>query len=129
MNAVSIFYMTSYKLVMPEQTNHYGFLFGGNLLKWVDETAWMAVSMDYPTLRFVTIGMNAVEFRKGAQCGSILRFDVGMSRLGRTSITYHVSVYKRELGTEVDEEMFKTEITFVRVNDAGEKMEITSEGE
>ena len=117
--------MTSYKLVMPEQTNHYGFLFGGNLLKWVDETAWMAVSMDYPTLRFVTIGMNAVEFRKGAQCGSILRFDVALSRKGRTSITYQVLVYKRELGTELDEEMFKTEITFVRVNDAGEKMEIT----
>jgi len=109
---------------MPEQTNHYGFLFGGNLLKWVDETAWMAVSMDYPTLRFVTIGMNAVEFRKSALCGSILRFDVGMSRLGRTSVTYHVSVCKRELGTEVDEEMFKTEITFVCVNEAGEKMEI-----
>ncbi|MEI7945724.1 MAG: hotdog domain-containing protein [bacterium] len=120
--------MTSYKLVMPEQTNHYGFLFGGNLLKWVDETAWMAVSMDYPTLRFVTIGMNAVEFRKSALCGSILRFDVAMSRIGRTSITYHVTVYKRDLGTEVDDEMFKTEITFVCVNEAGEKMEITSEG-
>jgi acyl-CoA hydrolase len=118
--------MTSYKLVMPEQTNHYGFLFGGNLLKWVDETAWMAVSMDYPTLRFVTIGMNAVEFRKSALCGSILRFDVAMSRIGRTSITYHVVVYKRDLGTEVDDEMFKTEITFVCVNEAGEKMEITS---
>jgi acyl-CoA hydrolase len=120
------FNMTTYKLVMPEQTNHYGFLFGGNLLKWVDEIAWMTVSMDYPTFRFLTIGMNAVEFRKGAQCGSILRFDVGMSRLGRTSITYQVSVYKRELGTAVDEEIFKTEITFVRVNDAGEKMAITS---
>jgi len=125
MNAVAIYDMTSYKLVMPEQTNHYGFLFGGNLLKWVDETAWMAVSMDYPTLRFVTIGMNAVEFRKSAQCGSILRFGVAMSRKGRTSITYQVLVYKRELGTELDEEMFKTEITFVCVNEAGVKMEIT----
>lgn len=117
--------MTSYKLVMPEQTNHYGFLFGGNLLKWVDETAWMAVSMDYPTLRFVTIGMNAVEFRKSALCGSILRFDVAMARRGRTSVTYHVTVYKRDLGTEVDDEMFKTDITFVCVNEAGEKTEIT----
>ncbi|MEI7902842.1 MAG: acyl-CoA thioesterase, partial [bacterium] len=43
--------MISYKLVMPEHMNHYGLLFGGNLLKWVDETAWMAASLDYPGSR------------------------------------------------------------------------------
>jgi acyl-CoA hydrolase len=117
--------MTSYKLVMPGQTNQYGFLFGGNLLKWVDEIAWMTVSMDYPTLRFVTIGMNSVEFRKSAHSGSILRFDVAVSKMGRTSITYTVMVHKRESGTDLDENMFKTEITFVCVNEEGEKREIT----
>ena len=28
--------MTSYKLVMPGDLNHYGFLFGGKMLMWVD---------------------------------------------------------------------------------------------
>jgi acyl-CoA hydrolase len=125
MNVVVIYFMTSYKLVMPGQTNQYGFLFGGNLLKWVDEIAWMTVSMDYPSLRFVTIGMNSVEFRKSAHSGSILRFDVVASKMGRTSITYTVTVHKRESGTDLDENMFRTEITFVCVNASGEKMEIT----
>jgi len=117
--------MTSYKLVMPEHTNHYGFLYGGNLLKWVDEIAWMSASMDYPTLQFVTIGMAAVEFKKSAHGGSILRFDVATSNIGRTSITYHVTVYKREMGTDFDESIFSTEITFVCVDKDGHKTPIT----
>ena len=31
--------MTTYKLVMPGDMNHYGFLFGGKMLMWVDEVA------------------------------------------------------------------------------------------
>lgn len=31
--------MTSYKLVMPGDLNHYGFLFGGKMLMWVDESS------------------------------------------------------------------------------------------
>ena len=27
--------MTTYKLVMPGDMNHYGFLFGGKMLMWV----------------------------------------------------------------------------------------------
>jgi len=38
--------MESYKLVLPEHLNHYGYLFGGNMLKWVDEISWIAASRD-----------------------------------------------------------------------------------
>jgi len=31
--------MNQYKLALPEHLNHYGYLFGGNMLKWVDEYA------------------------------------------------------------------------------------------
>ena len=43
--------MTTYRLVMPEDMNHYGFLFGGKMLMWIDEIAWIAVSNDYPSWR------------------------------------------------------------------------------
>ena len=67
--------MTTYKLVMPGDMNHYGFLFGGKMLMWVDEVAWIAVSEDYPTLHFVTVGMSKVEFKKSVHPQSVLRFD------------------------------------------------------
>ena len=34
--------MINHKLVLPQYLNHYGFLFGGHLLKWVDEYAYIA---------------------------------------------------------------------------------------
>jgi acyl-CoA hydrolase len=114
--------MTNYKLVMPEHLNHYGFLFGGNLLKWVDEFAWMAASLDYPGCQLVTIAMDAVTFKKGARDGSILRFEIERTREGHTSATYHVTVFRRTLHEMIEDEIFGTAITFVRVGAGGIKL-------
>ena len=114
--------MISYKLVMPEHLNQYGVLFGGNLLKWIDETAWMAVSLDYPGSRFVTIGMDRVEFKKGVSGGSIMRFVIVRHHVGRTSVTYSATVARRELHQSEEDVIFSTEITFVRVDENGVKI-------
>ena len=37
------------KLVLPEFLNNQGYLFGGNLLKWVDESAYITASLDFPS--------------------------------------------------------------------------------
>lgn len=116
--------MTTFKLVMPEHLNHYGFLFGGNLLKWVDEVAWMAASIDYPACHLVTIAMDRVEFRKPAGDGSILRFEGHRSHVGQSSVTYLVEVFRRELHAIGEDPMFSTAITFVRVDDQGRKISL-----
>jgi acyl-CoA hydrolase len=113
--------MTTYKLVLPEHLNQYGFLFGGNLLKWIDETGWMAASLDFSGRHFVTVALDRVEFRKGAQGGNVLRFDVVRERTGNTSVTYRVDVTRRNLETGADEDIFATSITFVRVDEQGNK--------
>ena len=121
--------MTNYKLVMPEHLNHYGFLFGGNLLKWVDEFAWMAASLDYPGSQLVTIAMDAVEFKKGARDGAILRFEIDRAREGHTSVTYRVMVFRRTLHERIEEEIFGTAITFVRVGAGGVKLPLRDEAD
>ena len=45
--------MENHRLVLPEHLNHYGFLFGGHLLKWVDEFAYIAATIEYPNFTFV----------------------------------------------------------------------------
>lgn len=116
--------MVTYKLVMPEHLNQYGVLFGGNMLKWVDETAWMAVSLDHPGLRFVTIAMDRVVFKTGVTGGSILRFDVNLQRVGHTSATYGVCVYRSDLQQKGESLIFTTDITFVRVDERGDKVPV-----
>lgn len=113
--------MEQYKLVLPEHLNHYGYLFGGNLLKWVDEHAWIAASLEHPGCKFVTIGMDRVEFRKGVRKGTILRFDVSKVEQGTTSVRYAVNVFADDIETGVEETVFSTQVTFVCLDAEGRK--------
>ena len=112
--------MQSFKLVLPEHLNHYGYLFGGNLLQWVDETAYIAASLDYPGSNFVTIAMDRVEFRKSIRQGAILRFEAHRQRIGTTSVGYVVEVFDGPSPAPV----FSTQITFVALDPEGHKKPI-----
>ncbi|HXW69527.1 MAG TPA: acyl-CoA thioesterase [Dissulfurispiraceae bacterium] len=117
--------MENYKLVLPEHLNQFGYLFGGNLLKWVDEIAWIAASLDFPGCTFVTIGMDRVEFRKSVKEGSILRFLVERAKIGKTSVQYAVNVFSEDTEERDDKEVFSTRVTFVCLDNEGSKAEIS----
>ena len=114
--------MENHKLILPEHLNHYGFLFGGHLLKWVDEIGWIAASLDYPGCHFVTIAMDKVEFRKSVRQGTILTFRADRLRAGRTSVRYLVEVFRGNDPAAVQEAIFSTQVTFVRIDRHGEKI-------
>lgn len=117
-NLLSRFLMENHRLVLPEHMNQFGFLFGGYLLKWVDEMAWMAASMDFKPCLFVTVGMDDVSFRKSVTEGTILRFETTQIKRGNTSVTYLVRVLKEE------EAIFTTDVTLVRVDEQGRKQSL-----
>jgi acyl-CoA hydrolase len=110
--------MENHRLVLPEHMNQYGFLFGGYLLAWVDEMAWMAASMDYPGCQLVTVAMDRVEFKQSVREGVILRFSAAKTRVGNTSVTYSVSAYRE------NDEIFSNEVTLVRVDAGGRKQSL-----
>lgn len=116
--------MENHKLVLPQHLNQYGYLFGGNLLKWVDEYAWIAAVHDYPGRRFVTIGMNRVEFHRSVREGTILRFDIAQSRKGTTSVQYAANVFAEDPQSGQEESIFTTTITYVCLDEEGRKQAI-----
>jgi len=113
--------MENYKLVLPEHLNHYGYLFGGYLLQWVDEAAWICASLEYPACRFVTVAMDKVEFRKSVRQGAILRFEVKKTKTGNTSVHYAVEVFSDQLRMGGGDAIFSTTITFVSLDEQGRK--------
>jgi acyl-CoA hydrolase len=119
--------MESFKVVRPAHLNQYGDLFGGVLLKWVDEIAWIAASRDHPGCRFVTVAMDRVEFHRSVPQGVLLRFDAFESRRGTTSISYSVQVFADDLSTGDQALIFTTCITFVRVDAGGSKTPISAD--
>ena len=116
--------MENRRLVLPEHLNHYGFLFGGRLLQWVDETAWIAASLDYPGCRLVTVAMDHVAFHKSVHEGAVLRLATERTRVGTTSVSYKVEVFSESLKTGGEERVFGTVVTLVRIDAEGRKQEL-----
>ena len=104
-------------LVRPEHLNHHGFLFGGRLLEWLDEQAYLAAiaRMD-PRANLVTVGIDHVAFRYQVREGAVLRFRSRVVHLGRTSIT----IQTRVLRMPEEREIFSAYVTFVALNRKGQ---------
>ena len=116
--------MEHYKIVLPADLNDHRSLFGGVLLRWVDEIAYIRVGLDFPGRCFVTIGLDNVEFRHPIVEGQILRFECEKKRVGNTSVTYHVRVYGARYERESQEILFENNITFVCIDEHGNKSSI-----
>ncbi|MBN2510031.1 MAG: acyl-CoA thioesterase [Spirochaetales bacterium] len=113
--------LETYVIVRPEHLNHHGYLFGGQLLKWVDEFAWIGASKIYQGRSLVTRAMDTIEFKERVVNGSILRFHTFETRKGNTSVTWEVDVFADEPGGNEEKEVFSTSVTFVCLDAAGNK--------
>ncbi|MFO7577696.1 MAG: hotdog domain-containing protein [Pelovirga sp.] len=118
--------MDNFTIVRPEHLNHHGYLFGGVMLKWVDENAWMAASREYPGRNLVTVGMAACHFKHRVKNGSILRFNMEKVSQGRTSLSYNVVVYADAPGARQEQEVFSTTVSFVHLDAAGRPCELSA---
>ncbi len=114
--------METFSFVRPEHLNHHGFLFGGQLLKWMDEYAWLAAARDYPGTILVTRAMDNIQFNKRVSNGSILRFCIQPYKVGNTSVTYYIEVFAADQTSKNEYLVLSTHVTFVALNERGEKV-------
>jgi acyl-CoA hydrolase len=111
--------MDTFAIVRPEHLNHHGYLFGGAMLRWVDEFAWITASREFPGCTLVTMAMNDIVFRQRVVSGAILRFQILPHAQGRSSVTYRVEVFADEPDAREEKAVFDTRVTFVRLDDRG----------
>ena len=116
--------MDNFTIVRPEHLNHHGVLFGGQLLRWVDEYAWLVAARDFPGYRLVTRAMERAEFRTPVPSGSILRFNILPVHRGESSVTYSVEVYADQPGSESELHVFSNRVTYVSVDEGGRKRDL-----
>lgn len=116
--------MNHHKLVLPEHMNHHNSLFGGYMLKWIDEFAYITANIDYPGNKFVTISMENTTFKHRIACGQILCFTITENKRGKSSVKYDVNVYDRTHHRDEETVLVATHITFVNVDENNEKKTI-----
>lgn len=114
--------METYRLVLSEDLNQYGYLFGGRLLAWVDEASWIAASLEFPCCRFLTVGMDKVAFRHAVKKGEIIAIQSTLEKKGTSSVRYRVEVFRGK--AQKREILFSTLVSFVHVDEEGKKAPI-----
>lgn len=80
------------KWVKPEDLNPNGSLFGGSLLKWIDEEAAIYTITMLESPYVVTKLMSEINFISSARAGDVLEMGMKIKKLGRSSITLKCEV-------------------------------------
>ncbi|NLC99357.1 MAG: acyl-CoA thioesterase [Gammaproteobacteria bacterium] len=75
------------KWVKPEDLNPNGTLFGGSLLRWIDEEAAIYAIVQLGNQKVVTKLISEVNFLSSAQQSDIIELGITATAFGRTSIT------------------------------------------
>ena len=75
------------KLVKPEDLNAGGTLFGGTLLRWIDEEAAIYVMCKLESNKVVTKYMSEINFVNPARTGDVIEIGLETIKFGKSSIT------------------------------------------
>lgn len=83
-------------LICPAHINHYGRLFGGQLLKWIDELAGI-VAIRHCGDTVTTAAIDNLQFKAPAYTGDMIVLRGMVTCVGRTSVEVRVDTYREAL--------------------------------
>ncbi|MGB3414384.1 MAG: hotdog domain-containing protein [Microbacteriaceae bacterium] len=89
------------KWVKPEDLNQHGTLFGGSLLRWIDEEAAIVAIYQIGNTRLVTKYLSEINFVSSARQGDMIELQFSVVKFGTTSITMACRVEKTLSADEV----------------------------
>jgi acyl-CoA thioesterase YciA len=112
---------TTRVLTMPKDTNAAGDIFGGWIMAQVDIAASIAAHRRARG-RVVTVAVNEFQFHQPVYVGDLISCYADITRVGNTSLTVHVEVIaERDRGTEQRLKVTEANLTFVAVDEQGNK--------
>ena len=110
--------------LLPRDTNSQGTIFGGVILSYIDTAGAIQAHRHTQIERFVTVAMKEVIFHKPVFVGDLVSFYADVVRVGKTSITVRVIVEVERLGKSERVRVTEAEVTYVAVDEKGEKRTI-----
>lgn len=113
-------------MMMPRDTNAQGTIFGGVILSYIDQAGAVAARKLAPHM-YVTVAMDAVEFKQPVFVGDVLNFFGTVEHMGRTSVRIRIKV-EAERWTDPRQIVPVTEavVTYVAVDAERRKIAVTA---
>lgn len=104
------------KQVFPQDTNPIGTLYGGTAMAWMDEVAFLTATR-FCRQQVVTVSMDRVDFKVPIPKGSIVELVGEVTRVGNTSMTVCVNIYREDRDSGEQELAISGHLVFVAVDD------------
>ncbi|WP_415390426.1 acyl-CoA thioesterase [Porticoccus sp. Uisw_050_02] len=104
------------KMISARDLNSNGTLFGGRVLAWIDEEAFIFATCQIGSEKLVTKLISRVEFVSTARIGDIVEIGTELISLGTTSLTLSCVVRNKKT-TKVITQV--SELVFVHVDEDG----------
>ncbi len=111
------------KIVLPNDTNTLGNLFGGQLLAWMDVIASVSAHRHCKRV-VVTASVNHVSFQKPIKHASIVTLEAKVSRAFYSSMEIFVDVFVEDQLTGAKEKCNEAIYTFVAVDQNGGPIQV-----
>lgn len=100
---------SQYHLILPNELNHNGTLFGGAAMAAADKAAFIEATLNFPSAEFVTKTFSEFNFLHPAKQGDILEILTEVTHKGNSSVK--ISILARNAKTQ--EQIFQTEAVMV----------------
>jgi len=104
------------ELMMPNQVNNLGHVFGGELLSMVDRCAAVS-AMRHAGRPAVTVSIDRVDFREPILTGELVTCKARVNYVGRTSMEVGVNVWAEDLLTGEKRHTNTCLLTFVAIDE------------
>ena len=111
------------EVVLPNDTNHVGNLFGGKLMQWVDITAAIAAQRHCGRV-VVTAAINHVSFDNPIKQNSIVTLEAKVSRAFSSSMEVFVDVSLENPATGAITKCNEAILTFVAIDQNGSPLPV-----
>lgn len=112
-------------VTQPKDTNHYGTIFGGVILSYIDQAGFVEARR-HGRHRWVTAAIDRVEFKAPVHTGDVVNFYARTIRKGTSSVTVGVEVEAERYDSGETVPVTSASLTLVSVNAQGKAIPFVS---
>ena len=113
------------EIVLPQDTNMLGNIFGGTIMKWMDISAALSARRHCRKVA-VTVSMDRVDFIFPIKLGNTVVINSRVHWVGKTSMEVGVTIESEEIHTGKRNLSAKGNLTFVAIDDDGKPTPVPS---
>ncbi len=106
------------EIVLPNDTNSHGTMFGGHLLSLMDKCAAIS-AMRHSELLCVTAAIDSVEFSSPLHLGEVVTIQAWVNRVFTTSLEVEISVEAENISQTERRTCNRAYFTFVAIDEQG----------